>query len=168
VIIAVLAAVILSLAVSVLGFDPLANVLGTLATPFRSAAASVSQWVEGQPSTQCTMDIVVNRTVGEIEPIVTTDGDTVRLAWADPAGELGLSSVSCEGVNCGTTVSKRPGATDTSCQFKLADVDSYDVKVYRQTGSGTDEVVYTKRVAVFGDFGITAASTAMITSRIPF
>lgn len=46
VIIAVLAAVILSLAVSVLGFDPLGNALGILAAPFRSAAASVSQWVE--------------------------------------------------------------------------------------------------------------------------
>jgi len=46
VIIAVLAAVILSLAADLLGFDPLANVLGTLASPFRAAVSSVSGWVE--------------------------------------------------------------------------------------------------------------------------
>ena len=39
VIIAVLAAVILSLAADLLGFDPLANVLGTLASPFRAAVS---------------------------------------------------------------------------------------------------------------------------------
>lgn len=46
VVIAVLAAVVLSLVANVLGFDPLANVLGTLAAPFRAALSSVSDWVE--------------------------------------------------------------------------------------------------------------------------
>lgn len=46
IVIAVLAAAVLGLASTLLGFDPLANILGSVASPFRAAVASVSAWVE--------------------------------------------------------------------------------------------------------------------------
>lgn len=45
-IIAVLLAAILSVSSALLKFDPVSNLLGILATPFRAAVASVSEWVE--------------------------------------------------------------------------------------------------------------------------
>ena len=43
---AVLAAVVLSLCSSLLGFNPLSNLLGVIATPFRAAVTSVTEWLD--------------------------------------------------------------------------------------------------------------------------
>jgi len=48
--IAVLTALILGMVSTLFGFDPLANVLGTLASPFRAVATSISHWVEDRYS----------------------------------------------------------------------------------------------------------------------
>lgn len=43
---AVLAAAVLALSSSLLGFNPLSNLLGIIATPFRAAVASVNEWLD--------------------------------------------------------------------------------------------------------------------------
>lgn len=43
---AILAAAVLGLCSSLLGFNPLSNLLGVIATPFRAAVSSVEEWLE--------------------------------------------------------------------------------------------------------------------------
>lgn len=47
-VIAVLVAAILGVSSALLGFNPISNLLGLAATPFRAAVSSVSEWVEGR------------------------------------------------------------------------------------------------------------------------
>ena len=88
VIIAVLAAVILSLAANVLGFDPLANVLGTLASPFRAAVSSISGWVEDRYGYAFRYDELVEENAALKERIAALEAEIRAAEDANRQNEL--------------------------------------------------------------------------------
>jgi len=82
--IAVLTALILGMVSTIFGFDPLTNVLGTLASPFRAATASVSRWIEDRYSYAFNYDklleenALLKERVAELEKEINAAEDSNR------------------------------------------------------------------------------------------